>query len=107
VKKVLAISPYFPPANTPDMQRLRMALPYFAENGWEVTVAAADSGCHAAPRDEALSRTVPPGTRVLHLPCWSEATSRGFGFGHLSASRELSGALVFKPITHIHCIGCF
>jgi hypothetical protein len=84
VKKVLAISPYFPPANTPDMQRLRMALPYFAESGWEVTVAAADLGCHAAPRDEALSRTVPPGTRVLHLPCWSEAKSRRFGFGHLS-----------------------
>jgi len=84
VKKVLAISPYFPPANTPDMQRLRMALPYFAENGWEVTVAAAASDCHSAPCDEALSRTVPRGTRVLHLPCWREKTCRRFGFGHLS-----------------------
>jgi len=84
LKKVFAISPYFPPANTPDMQRLRMALPYFAENGWEVTVAAAASDCHSAPCDEALSRTVPQGTRVLDLPCWNEATSRRFGFGHLS-----------------------
>lgn len=84
VKKVLAISPYFPPANTPDMQRLRMALPYFAENGWEVTVATADPSCHSAPRDEALAKTVPAGTRVLKLPCWSERKCRRFGFGHLS-----------------------
>jgi len=84
VKKVLAISPYFPPANTPDMQRLRMALPYFEENGWQVTVAAADPRCHSAPRDEALLRTVPQDTRVLHMPCWSERRCRRFGFGHLS-----------------------
>ena len=84
MKKALAISPYFPPANTPDMQRLRMALPYFAENGWEVTVATADPSCYSAPVDEALVRTVPPGTRVLKLPCWSEQSCRRFGFGHLS-----------------------
>jgi hypothetical protein len=84
VKKLLAISPYFPPANTPDMQRLRMALPYFAENGWEVTVATADPRFYSAPVDEALARTVPPGTRVLKLPCWSEKHCRRFSFGHLS-----------------------
>lgn len=84
MKKVLAISPYFPPANTPDMQRLRMALPYFVENGWGVTVAAADSDSHSAPRDEALLQTVPKDTRVLHLPCWNEEKTRRFGFGHLS-----------------------
>lgn len=61
-----------------------MALPYFSENGWDVTVAAADPGCHSAPRDEALLRTVPVETRVLHLPCWSEQKCRRFGFGHLS-----------------------
>jgi len=84
VKKLLAISPYFPPANTPDMQRLRMALPYFAENGWEVTVAAAADDRHSAPRDPLLLRTVPRETRVVHPKTWSEASCRRFGFGHLS-----------------------
>lgn len=84
MKKLLAISPYFPPANTPDMQRLRMALPYFAENGWEVTVATADPSCYSAPVDEALAKTVPEGTRVIALPCWNETKCRRFGFGHLS-----------------------
>lgn len=84
MKKLLAISPYFPPANTPDMQRLRMALPYFAENGWEVTVATADASCYSAPVDEALAKTVPDDTRVITLPCWAEQKCRRFGFGHLS-----------------------
>jgi len=84
VKKVLAISPYFPPANTPDMQRLRMALPFFAENGWEVTVATVDPSCSSAPVDGALAKTVPDCARVIALPCWSEQKCRRFGFGHLS-----------------------
>lgn len=83
-KKLLAISPYFPPANTPDMQRLRMALPYFSESGWEVTVAAAADDRHSAPRDPLLLRTVPVGTRVVYPRTWNEASCRRFGFGHLS-----------------------
>lgn len=66
------------------MQRLRMALPYFAENGWEVTVAAAADDRHSAPRDPLLLRTVPAGTRVVHPRTWNEASCRRFGFGHLS-----------------------
>jgi hypothetical protein len=84
VKKVLAISPCFPPANTPDMQRLRMALPYFGENGWEVTVATVDPAFYNEPLDDQLLGTVPEGTQVLRLPCWDERVCRRFGFGHLA-----------------------
>lgn len=66
------------------MQRLRSALPYFAENEWEVTVAAAPDNRHHAPRDPLLAQTVPPGTRVVYPRTWSEAACRKFGFGHLS-----------------------
>ncbi len=66
------------------MQRLRMALPYFTENGWEVTVAAAPDDQHSAPRDPLLLSTVPQGTRVIHPKTWAEASCRRFGFGHLS-----------------------
>ena len=40
VKKVLIVSPHFPPLNAPDMQRVRMSLPYFAAEGWEPVVLA-------------------------------------------------------------------
>ncbi len=66
------------------MQRLRIALPYFAENGWEVTVATADPSCYEAPQDELLGKTIPTDTRILRLPCWDEGKCRRFGFGHLS-----------------------
>jgi hypothetical protein len=38
MKRVLIISPYFPPVNTPDMQRVRMSLPYLQEFGWEAEI---------------------------------------------------------------------
>jgi len=42
MRRVLIISPYFPPANSADMQRIRMSLPFFNEFAWDyeiVTVA--------------------------------------------------------------------
>jgi len=61
-----------------------MALPYFGENGWEVTVATVDPAFYNEPLDEQLLVTVPEGTQVLRLPCWDERICRRFGFGHLS-----------------------
>ncbi len=66
------------------MQRLRMALPYFAENGWETTVVTLDPRDYTAPTDEALTRTVPSEARVIKLRGWDEQTCRRFGFGHIS-----------------------
>jgi len=66
------------------MQRLRTALPYFEENGWSVTVVAADPRDYEAPIDENLSRTIPEGSKIVHLPAWNERICRRFGFGHLS-----------------------
>ena len=41
-KNLLIISPYFPPVNAADMQRVRMSLPYFADEGWNVEVVMVD-----------------------------------------------------------------
>ena len=42
MKKVLIISPYFPPANAADMQRVRMSISYFSEFNWEPEVVSVD-----------------------------------------------------------------
>ncbi len=34
MKRVLIISPHFPPINAPDCQRVRMSLPYYRRYGW-------------------------------------------------------------------------
>jgi hypothetical protein len=84
MKKVLAISPHFVPANKPDMQRLRMAMPYFRENGWEATVVTLDMRDYTAPLDEALAKTVPEDAKIIRLRGWSERKCRRFGFGHIA-----------------------
>jgi hypothetical protein len=39
-KRLLIVSPHFPPINAPDAQRARLSLPYFREFGWEPVVLA-------------------------------------------------------------------
>ena len=41
-RNVLIISPYFPPVNAADMQRVRMSLSYFKQYGWDAEVVTVD-----------------------------------------------------------------
>ncbi|MEL6163125.1 MAG: hypothetical protein AAFR37_04960 [Cyanobacteria bacterium J06628_3] len=58
-RRVLIISPHFPPINAPDHQRVRMSLPYFKEFGWEAHVIAVQPDCVEGVRDTLLTKTVP------------------------------------------------
>ncbi len=65
MRRVLIVSPHFPPTNAPDHQRVRMSLPYFQENGWEpVVLAVTADGVSARPRILCL----PPRFRRM-CPC--------------------------------------
>lgn len=70
-RRVLIVSPHFPPVNAPDMQRVRVALPYFIEAGWEVTVLTVDDPTPSAPLEPELLETIPPGVRLVRARCWS------------------------------------
>ncbi len=67
-RRVLIVSPHFPPVNAPDHQRVRMSLPYFEEFGWRPTVLAVRADCvEGATLDPLLDRTVPAGTEVIRV----------------------------------------
>lgn len=70
-KRVLIVSPHFAPVNAPDMQRVRVALPYFIEAGWEVTVLTVDDPTPTAPLEPELEATVPAAVRVVRTHCCS------------------------------------
>lgn len=70
-KRILIVSPHFPPVNAPDMQRVRVALPYFVEAGWEVTVLTVADPTPTAPVEPELSATLPPAVRVVRAHCHS------------------------------------
>ncbi len=83
MKRVLVVSPHFPPINAPDMQRVRMSLPYYRALGWEpvvLTVAAAEVGGVEEPE---LMATVPPEVRIVTCRAWSRKWTRYLGIGTL------------------------
>lgn len=63
-RRVLLVSPHFPPVNAPDHQRIRALLPHLAELGWEAEVLCVDAAQVEGPRDELLARTLPAGLPV-------------------------------------------
>jgi glycosyltransferase involved in cell wall biosynthesis len=82
-RRILIVSPHFPPINAPDMQRARQCLPYLAARGWEAEVLAVAPEDVAAPQDPLLTASLPPGARVHRVRAWPLRLSRAFGFGSL------------------------
>jgi glycosyltransferase involved in cell wall biosynthesis len=70
-KRVLIVSPHFPPVNAPDLQRIRVALPYFVAAGWDVTVLTVADPTPTAPLEPELEATVPAAVRVVRAHCCS------------------------------------
>jgi hypothetical protein len=83
MRKVLIVSPRFPPSNAADLHRVRVSLAHYRRFGWEPTVLCIDAATSDAPEDAMLERSLPRDVRVVRVAAWSEATCRRFGFGTL------------------------
>ncbi len=83
MKRVLIISPHFPPINAPDMQRVRMSLPYYRALGWEPVVLTVDDACQTGVREPALLETLPPGLRIVRTRALPVRLCRRIGLGNL------------------------
>lgn len=84
MKKILILSPHFPPVNAADMQRTRLALPYLRAQGWEPTVlAVSPESVEGAVRDPVLERTYPADIRVIRVTGLPARYTRWAGIGSL------------------------
>ncbi len=84
MKKVLIVSPHFPPVNAPDMQRVRFALPYLRAHGWEPTVLAiAPESIEGGVREPLLETTYPADIRVVRVRGIPATWTRWAGIGNL------------------------
>lgn len=83
MRRLLLVSPHFPPTNAPDMHRVRIALPYFREFGWDPEVIAVQPEQVLAPRDPFLLATLPPDVPVHRVRAFSPAWGRIPGLGGL------------------------
>jgi hypothetical protein len=82
-KRALIVSPHFPPVSAPDMQRVRMSLPYFEEFGWQPSVlAVAPDGAEVL--DPLLAETIPEGISVDRVRAMPSSITRLAGVGNVA-----------------------
>ena len=84
MRKVLIVSPRFPPTNTADLHRIRVSLAHYRAHGWEPTVLCVDPATADGIDDPQLAQALPEQRRIVQVSAWSEAICRCFRFGQLS-----------------------
>jgi hypothetical protein len=82
-RRVLIVSPHFPPINAADHQRVRISLPYLQEFGWEATVLAVHPNSDEGTYDPLLLQTVPEHIAVVQTGALPLQLTRRIGFGAL------------------------
>jgi len=84
MKRVLIVSPHFPPTNAADMHRVRQSLPHFAEFGWQPSVLAVAPDFVEGRVDPLLMKTVSPDVAVTRVRALSSKITRKVGLGDLA-----------------------
>ena len=80
MRRLLIVSPHFPPVSAPDMHRVRVSLPFFEECGWKPHVLTVRSEALEMPVDPLLVETVPPDATVVRTGATPARWTRALGF---------------------------
>lgn len=83
MKRVLIISPHFPPVNAPDCQRVRMSLPYYRQFGWEPVVLAVEPRHRPDWLDASMSESLPRDVSVHQCGAFRREFTRLIGVNNL------------------------
>lgn len=85
MKKVLIISPTFPPVNSADMHRVRLSLPHYEKLGWlPIVMTVDDKFVESYSIDPLLLKSVPCDIKVIKIKALNAHSTRKFGVGSLS-----------------------
>lgn len=82
--RILIISPHFPPSNAPDMQRVRLVLPYLGEAGIDAEVLAVEPEQVASPQDEWFKKGLPANVPIHRVKALGLKWAKIPGLGILS-----------------------
>ncbi len=83
-RRVVIVSPYFPPSTLAGVHRARLLARHLPDQGWEPVVLCVDERHHAEPLDPALAQLVPTATRVVKVGALPHSLARAFGIGDIS-----------------------
>jgi hypothetical protein len=88
VKRVLIVSPSFPPISAADLHRVRTSLAFYGESGWEPRVLAIDPDAHGGLQEPELLQTIPADVSVTRCGGVPESLTRWVGI-HTPALRAI------------------
>ncbi len=83
MRRVLMVSPHFPPDSSAASHRVRLLAPHLADAGWDPTVVTIDSAAYESRLDPDLERLVPSSLNVVRAPAWPARWTRRVGLGDL------------------------
>ena len=83
MRRVLIISPHFPPDSSAGTHRVRLLAPHLAGHGWEPTVLTVDPNDYEGALDPLLAASVPDNVRVVRARAWPAGITRRLGIGDL------------------------
>jgi hypothetical protein len=84
MKKVLIISPFFPPINAADMHRIRQSIEFYKSNNWHAEVVTVDPDYVDFAKDENLIKTIPSEIIVHKVKAFSASITKKFGLGGIA-----------------------
>ncbi|WP_025144447.1 hypothetical protein [Pedobacter jeongneungensis] len=84
MKKLLIISPHFPPVNAADMQRIRTSLLYYSEFGWEAEIVTVHEKYVDILNDPLLLSSIPSNIKVHKVKAFAKKWTAKFGLGSLA-----------------------
>jgi glycosyltransferase involved in cell wall biosynthesis len=95
MRKVVILSPYFPPSTIAGVHRPRHLIKHLPDFGWEPIVLCVDEAFHSERLDPGLAALVPKDIRIVKAPAIPAAVTRRFGIGDigLRGYRGLSNSL--------------
>jgi glycosyltransferase involved in cell wall biosynthesis len=83
MRRVLLISPHFPPDSSAGTHRVRLLAPYLERFGWEPTVLTVEPDAYEGTLDPDLLAMVPASLRVVRASALPARVTRRFGVGDL------------------------
>ena len=90
MRRVLLVSPHFPPDSSAGAHRVRLLAPHLPGRGWDPTVLTVDSRDYEGRLDPGLAALVSPSLRVIRTRAWPARWTRRLGVGDLGI-RALPG----------------
>jgi hypothetical protein len=90
MRRVLMVSPHFPPDSSAASHRVRLLAPHLPAAGWTPTVVTVDRSAYEGRLDADLADLVPADVDVVRAPAWRASATRRIGLGDLGL-RALSG----------------